>query len=225
MGLDSGNVVTSGSMAKVWLSQKAGFGLIAVSAARMQCYSLSPSAGSEIWVLPRQLSGSLPAEKSHGWRLHSSLPFLVSWLMMSPSLIHTSWHSFTTTSFQCIPLNLVLLSSFVLHLFPCTFTNPFLSLLLLRLLKDNLQDSQFSARYQHLLAALLCCAGRGLREEFERQCWLVSILSKVALKVREATPSSRQVSVAGAACHLRPVSLVCDVLTCACPCVCVSRWS
>uniref|UniRef100_A0A3Q4MG79 Phosphatidylinositol-4-phosphate 3-kinase, catalytic subunit type 2 beta n=1 Tax=Neolamprologus brichardi TaxID=32507 RepID=A0A3Q4MG79_NEOBR len=60
------------------------------------------------------------------------------------------------------------------------------------LLKDNLQDSQFSARYQHLLAALLCCVGRGLREEFDRQCWLVSILARVAHKVREATPSSRQ---------------------------------
>uniref|UniRef100_A0A3Q3A7S7 Phosphatidylinositol-4-phosphate 3-kinase, catalytic subunit type 2 beta n=1 Tax=Kryptolebias marmoratus TaxID=37003 RepID=A0A3Q3A7S7_KRYMA len=60
------------------------------------------------------------------------------------------------------------------------------------LLKDNLQDSQFSARYQHLLAALLCCVGRALREEFDRQCWLVSILTKVAQKVRDATPSSRQ---------------------------------
>ncbi|KAM7421797.1 hypothetical protein PAMA_010039 [Pampus argenteus] len=60
------------------------------------------------------------------------------------------------------------------------------------LLKDNLQDSQFSARYQHLLAALLCCVGRGLRDEFDRQCWLVSVLAKVAQKVRDATPSSRQ---------------------------------
>ncbi|KAK2861561.1 hypothetical protein Q5P01_001094 [Channa striata] len=60
------------------------------------------------------------------------------------------------------------------------------------LLKDNLQDSQFSARYQHLLAALLCCVGRGLREEFDRQCWLVSILTTVAQKVRDASPSNRQ---------------------------------
>ncbi|XP_068170480.1 phosphatidylinositol 4-phosphate 3-kinase C2 domain-containing subunit beta isoform X2 [Antennarius striatus] len=60
------------------------------------------------------------------------------------------------------------------------------------LLKDNLQDAQFSARYQHLLAALLCCAGRGLREEFDRQCWLVSVLTKVSHKVRDAPPSSRQ---------------------------------
>ncbi|MEQ2160197.1 hypothetical protein GOODEAATRI_031146 [Goodea atripinnis] len=60
------------------------------------------------------------------------------------------------------------------------------------LLKDNLQDSQFSARYQHLLAALLCCVGRALRDEFDLQCWLVSILTKVAQKVRDATPSSRQ---------------------------------
>ncbi|KAM3877697.1 phosphatidylinositol 4-phosphate 3-kinase C2 domain-containing subunit beta [Diretmus argenteus] len=60
------------------------------------------------------------------------------------------------------------------------------------LLKDALQDSQFSGRYQHLLAALLCCVGRSLREEFDRQCWLVSILAKVAQKVRDAAPSSRQ---------------------------------
>ncbi|XP_054640906.1 phosphatidylinositol 4-phosphate 3-kinase C2 domain-containing subunit beta isoform X2 [Dunckerocampus dactyliophorus] len=60
------------------------------------------------------------------------------------------------------------------------------------LLKDNLQDTQFYARYQHLLAALLCCVGRGLRDEFDRQCWLVSILAKVAQNVRDATPSSRQ---------------------------------
>ncbi|XP_029007778.1 phosphatidylinositol 4-phosphate 3-kinase C2 domain-containing subunit beta [Betta splendens] len=60
------------------------------------------------------------------------------------------------------------------------------------LLKDNLQDSQFSARYQHLLAALLCCVGRGLREEFDRQCWLVSILTKVSQKVRDTAPSNRQ---------------------------------
>ncbi|KAI4894971.1 hypothetical protein NFI96_028733, partial [Prochilodus magdalenae] len=60
------------------------------------------------------------------------------------------------------------------------------------LLKDALQDSQFSVRYQHLLAALLCCSGRGLREEFDRQCWLVNILAKVAQLVRDASPSSRQ---------------------------------
>ncbi|XP_056129210.1 phosphatidylinositol 4-phosphate 3-kinase C2 domain-containing subunit beta [Lampris incognitus] len=60
------------------------------------------------------------------------------------------------------------------------------------LLKDALQDHQFSGRYQHLLAALLCCVGRGLREEFDRQSWLVSILARVAQKVRDTTPSSRQ---------------------------------
>ncbi|XP_041091942.1 phosphatidylinositol 4-phosphate 3-kinase C2 domain-containing subunit beta-like isoform X2 [Polyodon spathula] len=61
------------------------------------------------------------------------------------------------------------------------------------LLKDALQDSQFSVRYQYLLAALLCCSGRGLRDEFDRQCWFVGILAKVAQRVREASPSSRQV--------------------------------
>uniref|UniRef100_A0A8B9LLC0 Phosphatidylinositol-4-phosphate 3-kinase, catalytic subunit type 2 beta n=1 Tax=Astyanax mexicanus TaxID=7994 RepID=A0A8B9LLC0_ASTMX len=60
------------------------------------------------------------------------------------------------------------------------------------LLKDALQDSQFSVRYQHLLAALLCCSGHGLRDEFDRQCWLVNILAKVAQRVRDTSPSSRQ---------------------------------
>uniref|UniRef100_A0A8C1JKG0 Phosphatidylinositol-4-phosphate 3-kinase, catalytic subunit type 2 beta n=1 Tax=Cyprinus carpio TaxID=7962 RepID=A0A8C1JKG0_CYPCA len=60
------------------------------------------------------------------------------------------------------------------------------------LLKDTLQDSQFSVRYQYLLAALLCCSGRGLRDEFDSQCWLVNILAKVAQRVRDSSPSSRQ---------------------------------
>lgn len=63
-----------------------------------------------------------------------------------------------------------------------------------RLLKDGLKDSQFSIRYQYLLAALLCCCGKGLREEFNRQCWLVNTLAKLAQQVREAAPSARQVS-------------------------------
>ncbi|KAH1164821.1 hypothetical protein KIL84_015114 [Mauremys mutica] len=60
------------------------------------------------------------------------------------------------------------------------------------LLKDGLKDSQFSIRYQYLLAALLCCCGKGLREEFDRQCCLVNTLAKLAQQVREAAPSSRQ---------------------------------
>uniref|UniRef100_A0A671LSG5 Phosphatidylinositol-4-phosphate 3-kinase, catalytic subunit type 2 beta n=1 Tax=Sinocyclocheilus anshuiensis TaxID=1608454 RepID=A0A671LSG5_9TELE len=60
------------------------------------------------------------------------------------------------------------------------------------LLKDTLQDSQFSVRYQYLLAALLCCSGRGLRDEFDGQSWLVNILAKVAQRVRDSSPSSRQ---------------------------------
>ncbi|XP_067387970.1 phosphatidylinositol 4-phosphate 3-kinase C2 domain-containing subunit beta [Emydura macquarii macquarii] len=60
------------------------------------------------------------------------------------------------------------------------------------LLKDGLKDSQFSIRYQYLLAALLCCCGKGLREEFDRQCCLVNTLAKLAQQVREAAPSLRQ---------------------------------
>ena len=74
-----------------------------------------------------------------------------------------------------------------------------------RLLKDARQDSQFSGRYQHLLAALLCCVGRGLRDEFDRQSWLVSILATLAQCVRDASPSSRQVCVC-----------VCQVYWCGC---------
>ncbi|XP_058525032.1 phosphatidylinositol 4-phosphate 3-kinase C2 domain-containing subunit beta isoform X2 [Ochotona princeps] len=60
------------------------------------------------------------------------------------------------------------------------------------LLKDGLKDSQFSIRYQYLLAALLCCCGKGLREEFNRQCWLVNTLAKLAQHIRETAPSARQ---------------------------------
>ncbi|XP_055000246.1 phosphatidylinositol 4-phosphate 3-kinase C2 domain-containing subunit beta [Sorex araneus] len=59
------------------------------------------------------------------------------------------------------------------------------------LLKDGLKDSQFSIRYQYLLAALLCCCGKGLREEFNRQSWLVNTLAKLAQQVRDAAPSAR----------------------------------
>ncbi|XP_028303551.1 LOW QUALITY PROTEIN: phosphatidylinositol 4-phosphate 3-kinase C2 domain-containing subunit beta [Gouania willdenowi] len=60
------------------------------------------------------------------------------------------------------------------------------------LLKDSLQDRQFGARYQHLLAALLCCVGRGLRDDLNRQSWFVSVLHRVSLKVRDAPLSNRQ---------------------------------
>ncbi|XP_069798120.1 phosphatidylinositol 4-phosphate 3-kinase C2 domain-containing subunit beta isoform X2 [Narcine bancroftii] len=60
------------------------------------------------------------------------------------------------------------------------------------LLKNALNDSHFSARYQHLLGALLCCVGKGMREEFDKQTKLVQILAKIAQKVKDATLSSRQ---------------------------------
>lgn len=121
-------------------------------------------SGSEVRVLPGQLSGSFPPAASHRGHSRRSLPVLVS---PPPSPLQSHLASLSSAAHVC--------------------------LCVVRLLKDNLQDSQFSARYQHLLAALLCCVGRGLREEFDRQCWLVSILARVAHKVREATPSSRQV--------------------------------
>ncbi|XP_078098186.1 phosphatidylinositol 4-phosphate 3-kinase C2 domain-containing subunit beta isoform X2 [Mustelus asterias] len=60
------------------------------------------------------------------------------------------------------------------------------------LLKDALNDSHFNARYQHLLGALLCCVGKGMREEFDKQTKLTHILAKIAQKVRDIAPSSRQ---------------------------------
>ena len=74
-----------------------------------------------------------------------------------------------------------------------------------RLLKDGLKDSQFSIRYQYLLAALLCCCGKGLREEFDRQCLLVNTLARLAQQVRDAAPSARQVGARGVpGCILAP---------------------
>ncbi|XP_072134877.1 phosphatidylinositol 4-phosphate 3-kinase C2 domain-containing subunit beta [Mobula birostris] len=60
------------------------------------------------------------------------------------------------------------------------------------LLKNALNDSHFNARYQHLLGALLCCVGKGMREEFDKQTKLVQILAKIAQKVRDTTLSARQ---------------------------------
>ncbi|XP_047438276.1 phosphatidylinositol 4-phosphate 3-kinase C2 domain-containing subunit beta [Mugil cephalus] len=93
---------------------------------------------------------------------------------------------------QALKYECYLDSSLVRFLLRRTITDVRIAHYLFWLLKDNLQDSQFSARYQHLLAALLCCVGRGLRDEFDRQCWLVSVLTKVAHKVRDASPSNRQ---------------------------------
>lgn len=60
------------------------------------------------------------------------------------------------------------------------------------LLKNALNDSHFSARYQHLLGALLCCVGKGMREEFDKQTKLVQLLTKIAQKVRDTALSARQ---------------------------------
>lgn len=138
----------------------------------LACYpTCSALSGPEVRVLPGQLSGALPPTESHRGHSDRSLPLLVS----------------------CC-YTVVLIGSCVCFLDEVGLKLP----PSLRLLKDNLQDSQFSARYQHLLAALLCCAGRALRDEFDRQCWLVSILTKVAQRVRDAAPSIRQVGLYGA---------------------------
>lgn len=101
-----------------------------------------------------------------------------------------TWASLTTSSGDFSPCHFHPQHGFFSLFFLTLCPAPCVSI---RLLKDNLQDSQFRARYQHLLAALLCCVGRGLREQFDRQCWMVSILAKVAQSVRDAAPTARQV--------------------------------
>ncbi|KAJ0050294.1 hypothetical protein NL108_015054 [Boleophthalmus pectinirostris] len=43
------------------------------------------------------------------------------------------------------------------------------------------------------MAALLCCVGRGVRDELDRQAWMVSVLRGAAHRVRDAPANSRQV--------------------------------
>ncbi|KAM9480748.1 phosphatidylinositol 4-phosphate 3-kinase C2 domain-containing subunit alpha isoform 1-T3 [Clarias gariepinus] len=60
------------------------------------------------------------------------------------------------------------------------------------LLRDAIQEPVFGQRYSHVLGALLCMCGSGLRVEFEKQACLVQLLGTLAEKVRQANSSSRQ---------------------------------
>uniref|UniRef100_A0A4W3IZ81 Phosphatidylinositol 4-phosphate 3-kinase C2 domain-containing subunit alpha n=1 Tax=Callorhinchus milii TaxID=7868 RepID=A0A4W3IZ81_CALMI len=66
------------------------------------------------------------------------------------------------------------------------------------LLKDSLHNPHFGVRYELILGGLLCVCGRALREEFEKQSWLVQKVGMVAEKVRLASGSARQVRVLSA---------------------------
>ncbi|XP_067860850.1 phosphatidylinositol 3-kinase C2 domain-containing subunit gamma-like isoform X2 [Heptranchias perlo] len=59
------------------------------------------------------------------------------------------------------------------------------------LLKDGLADSQFKGRYSQLLAAVLCCSGHAIREEFDKETKLIDRLAEVAEKVWTADQSKR----------------------------------
>ncbi|XP_072552033.1 phosphatidylinositol 4-phosphate 3-kinase C2 domain-containing subunit alpha [Salminus brasiliensis] len=61
------------------------------------------------------------------------------------------------------------------------------------LLRDAVQDPPFGQRYSHVLGALLCLCGTGLRAELEKQTQLVQLLGALAEKVRQASSSNRQV--------------------------------
>ncbi|KAM8867663.1 phosphatidylinositol 4-phosphate 3-kinase C2 domain-containing subunit beta isoform 1-T1 [Synchiropus picturatus] len=127
--------------------------------------------------------------------LHASFPDLelrrtaVQWM---DSISNLDLLDFLPQLVQALKYECYLDSSLVRFLLRRAIADVRIAHYLFWLLKDNLQDSQFSARYQHLLAALLCCVGRQLRDEFDRQSWLVSVLAKVSQKVREAAPSNRQ---------------------------------
>ncbi|XP_072922256.1 phosphatidylinositol 3-kinase C2 domain-containing subunit gamma-like isoform X1 [Hemitrygon akajei] len=64
------------------------------------------------------------------------------------------------------------------------------------LLKDGLADSQFKGRYGQLLAALLCCSGRAMQKEFEKETKLIEKLAEVAKKVWAADQSKRSTVLA-----------------------------
>ncbi|XP_058244023.1 phosphatidylinositol 4-phosphate 3-kinase C2 domain-containing subunit alpha isoform X2 [Hemibagrus wyckioides] len=60
------------------------------------------------------------------------------------------------------------------------------------LLRDAIQEPVFGQRYSHVLGALLCMCGAGLRAEFEKQMRLVKLLGALAENVRKSSSSSRQ---------------------------------
>lgn len=51
----------------------------------------------------------------------------------------------------------------------------------------------FGQHYSHVLGALLCMCGAGLRAEFEKQTRLVKLLGALAENVRKSSSSNRQV--------------------------------
>ncbi|XP_060779986.1 phosphatidylinositol 4-phosphate 3-kinase C2 domain-containing subunit alpha isoform X2 [Neoarius graeffei] len=60
------------------------------------------------------------------------------------------------------------------------------------LLRDAIQEPVFGQRYSHVLGALLCLCGAGLRVEFEKQTRLVQLLGALAENVHQSSSSNRQ---------------------------------
>ncbi|XP_043569397.1 phosphatidylinositol 4-phosphate 3-kinase C2 domain-containing subunit gamma-like isoform X1 [Chiloscyllium plagiosum] len=64
------------------------------------------------------------------------------------------------------------------------------------LLKDGLADFQYKDRYSQLLAAVLCCSGQAMREEFDKETKLIDKLVEVAQKVWAMDQSKRSTLLA-----------------------------
>lgn len=73
------------------------------------------------------------------------------------------------------------------------FLSKYLIIIGSRLLRNAIQEPVFGQRYSHVLGALLCMCGAGLRAEFEKQMRLVKLLGALAENVRKSSSSSRQV--------------------------------
>ncbi|KAG8438439.1 hypothetical protein GDO86_008934, partial [Hymenochirus boettgeri] len=96
---------------------------------------------------------------------------------------------------QALKYELYLDSALVRFLLRRALGNVRIAHFLYWLLKDSLNDPGFGTRYKHILGALLCVCGKGLREELEKQTHLTQVLGGVAEKVRQASGAARQVAL------------------------------
>lgn len=98
---------------------------------------------------------------------------------------------------RCTSAVLVMLRCRIINLclFYKTFLQRMFDLILIcpRLLRDAIQEPVFGQRYSHVLGALLCMCGAGLRAEFDKQTRLVQLLGALAENVRQSSGSARQV--------------------------------
>ncbi|XP_066540446.1 phosphatidylinositol 4-phosphate 3-kinase C2 domain-containing subunit alpha [Hoplias malabaricus] len=96
---------------------------------------------------------------------------------------------------QALKFECHLKNSLVLFLLSRALGNINIAHYLYWLLKDAVQDPGFGQRYGLVLGALLCLCGARLRDELEKQTRLVQLLGAAAEKVRQASSSSRQVTL------------------------------